>query len=129
MKKIAALLFIGMVSILLAGCEQHDAEIASENLSKAADNFEVRRRLLFINTRSGEPIWLFEGLCSVSDGETGSSVAVTCKVGPKAYQKHLLGLSTDVTWLAEQIDEQDVSVYHYRRVFKPSAVIPDIDVR
>jgi len=38
--------------ILLSGCS--DADIASKNLSKAADNFEISRRIVFYNGITGE---------------------------------------------------------------------------
>jgi hypothetical protein len=68
-----------------------------------------------------------EGLCSISD-ET-NQLEVTCKVGPTEYKKHFLGLSDNVTYFAEQLDGAQVSTYHYRVVFKPQAIIPDIDLR
>jgi hypothetical protein len=34
-----------------------------------------------------------------------------------------------VTWFAEQINPAMVSKDHYRVVFKPSTIIPDIDAR
>lgn len=46
-----------------------------------------------------------------------------------AYNKHFLGLSDNVTYFAEQLETADVSAYHHRIVFKPQAIIPDIDFR
>ena len=34
-----------------------------------------------------------------------------------------------MTYFAEQIDGARVSAYHYRVVFKPQTIIPDIDFR
>jgi len=34
-----------------------------------------------------------------------------------------------VTYFVEQLEPKNVSVYHYRVVFKPQAIVPDIDVR
>jgi len=34
-----------------------------------------------------------------------------------------------VTYFAEQLDGAQVSAYHYRVVFKPQAILPDIDFR
>jgi hypothetical protein len=34
-----------------------------------------------------------------------------------------------VTWFAEQLDAQDVSADHYRVIFKPSTILPDIEGR
>ena len=51
----AALLTLGVT-----GCSS-DADVVSENLSKAADNFEVQRRVVFYNGISGEYILVVGG--------------------------------------------------------------------
>jgi hypothetical protein len=56
-------------------------------------------------------------------------LTVTCKTGPNAYKKHFLGLSDNVTYIVEQLEAKDVSVYHYRVIFKPSTIVPDIDIK
>ena len=38
-------------------------------------------------------------------------------------------MSDNVTYVIEQLDSAAVSTYHYRRTFKPQALIPDIDFR
>lgn len=111
----------------LAGC--NDADIASANLSKAADMFEINRRVVFYNGITGEYILTIEGLCSLGNNDNNKRMSVTCKTGPKDYKKHFLGLSDNVTFFAEQIDAAKVSVYHYRVIFKPQAIIPDVDFR
>lgn len=112
--------------MLLAGC-QDDAVIASRNLSKAADMFEINRRVVFYNGITSEYILSIEGFCSINPGPT--KLAVTCKTGPGAYKKHYLGISDNVTYFAEQLESKDVSVYHYRVIFKPQTIIPDVDFR
>ena len=111
----------------LAGC--NDAQVASSNLSKAADNFEISRRVVFYNGITGDYMLTIEGLCSLGSASETKAVTVTCKTGPAAYKKHFLGLSNNVTYFAEQVEAKAVSTYHYRVVFKPSVIIPDIDYR
>ena len=112
---------------MLAACE-NDATIASRNLSKAADMFEVNRRVIFYNGITGGYILTIEGRCSIEGGR-GTQLSVTCKTGDDAYKKHFLGLSDNVTFFAEQLEARDVSVYHYRVIFKPQTIVPDIDFR
>lgn len=111
----------------LAACGDDDARVASRNLSKAADMFEINRRVVFLNGITDTYLLSIEGLCSISD--QGRQLEVTCKTGPDRYKKHFLGLSDNVSYLAEQLEEQKVSTYHYRVVFKPQAIIPDVDFR
>lgn len=110
----------------LFGCS--DADVASNNISRAADQFEVTRRIVFYNGITGDYILTIEGLCSLGNYDSAGELTVTCKTGPKEYKKHFLGLSDNVTYVAEQIESVDVSVYHYRVIFKPSVIVPDIDL-
>jgi hypothetical protein len=112
---------------LLAGCS--DADVASSNLSKAADYFEITRRIVFYNGITGEYILTLEGRCSLGNYDKARELSVTCKTGENAYKKHFLGLSDNVTFFAEQIETADVSVYHYRVAFKPQTIVPEIDIR
>ena len=124
MNKILALIF---AVAAIAGCS--DANVASSNLSKAADNFELTRRIVFYNGITGEYMLSIEGLCSIGSAAETKAVAVTCKTGPSEYKKHFLGLSDNVTYFAEQVAAAQASQYHYRVVFKPAAIVPDIEIR
>jgi hypothetical protein len=128
MKKriISALALVGIAASITA-CT--DADIASQNLSKAADNFEVMRRIVFYNGITGDYVLTIEGLCSLGNYDKARELSVTCKTGAGQYKKHFLGLSDNVTYFAEQIESAAVSTYHYRVIFKPSAIIPDIEVK
>ena len=110
----------------LSAC-QDDVQIASQNISRAADNFEVMRRVVFMNGITDEYMLEVIGACSLDD--RGSSVQVTCKDGNGEFVRHQLGLSDNVTYFAEQLETIDVSANHYRVTFKPQQIIPDIDLR
>lgn len=112
----------------LTGCFS-DAKMASHNLSKAADMFEIDRRVVFYNGITSEYILTIEGRCSIEKDRKDNQLEVTCKTGHEAYKKHFLGISDNVTYFAEQLKSKGVSVYHYRVVFKPQAIIPEIDAR
>lgn len=58
-----------------------------------------------------------------------NQLEVTCKTGPETYKKHFLGLSQNVTYFAEQLESAQVDVYHYKVIFKPEAIIPDVDLQ
>jgi hypothetical protein len=112
----------------LAACER-DADIASRNLSVAADMFEINRRIVFYNGITGDYILTVEGLCSLGNRDSERRLTVTCKTGANSYKKHFLGLSDNVTFFAEQMEPAGADVYHYRVIFKPAAIIPDVDFR
>jgi hypothetical protein len=116
---------LAMVGIaLVAGCSS-DADVASRNLSTAADQFEIDRRVVFINGITDKYLMSIEGRCSIVDANR--QLEVTCKTGPNTYKKHFLGLSDNVTYFTEQLEGVAVDTYHYRVIFKPEAIIPDVD--
>ena len=124
MKKLVLLALLAIV-IGLMGCS--DADVASSNLSTAADNFEITRRIVFYNGVTGDYILVIEGLCSLGNYDIDGELSVTCKTGVASYKKHFLGLSDNVTYFAEQIESAQANVYHYRVIFKPAVIIPDIE--
>jgi ABC-type Fe3+-hydroxamate transport system substrate-binding protein len=113
-------------SLAVAGCTS-SADTASKNLSAAADNFQINRRIQFINGMTDKVFLQIEGYCSL-DPQSGE-LQVTCKVGPDEYKKHFLGLSNNVTYVAEQIDPAKTDPYHYTMVVRPDSLIPNIDVQ
>jgi len=132
MKEQTRMVGLGLVlmtaAYLLQGCDSA-ANVASKNLSKAADSFEVSRRVVFYNGITGEYMLTVEGLCSLGNYDSNNQLSITCKVGPEQYKKHFLGLSDNVTYFVEQMEPSKASVYHYRVIFKPSTILPNIDVQ
>jgi hypothetical protein len=110
---------------MFTGCD--DAKVASSNLTKSADNFELVRRIIFYNGITGEYMLNIEGKCSTFND--GKRVEVICKTGDGLYKKHFLGLSDNVTYFVEQLEGKNASAYHYRVTFKPQTILPDIDFR
>ena len=102
--------FFVLLPLLLVACED-DAKVASRNLSKAADMFEIERRIVFYNGITNEYILSLEGRCSLLD--QGNQLEVTCKTGPDSYKKHFLGLSDNVTYFAEQTEGDNWSQYSF----------------
>lgn len=123
-----ALAVMLLLIVVLSGCSR-DADVASRNLSYAADDFQVNRRIVFYNGINGEYILVIEGLCSLGNDRTNSELSITCKVGPGTYKKHFLGRSDNVTFFVEHIEPNTVSTYHYAVMFKPASVIPDVHVK
>lgn len=125
MRKVVLAGLIGLATILSA-C--NDADVASSNISTAADQFEILRRVIFYNGITGEYMLVVEGYCSLGNWDESSELTVTCKTGPGEYKKHFLGLSDNVSYFVEQLDSAGVSTSHYRVIFKPSVILPDIDL-
>lgn len=128
MKKKFAILFVGIMSIItLIGCTT-EADTVSHNLSKSADSFEVQRRVVFFNGITDKYLLTVEGLCSLNV-DSDKKLTVTCKVGEGHYKKHYLGLSDNVSYFVEQTDAKYEDAYHYKVLFRPESIIPDVDLQ
>lgn len=129
-----AIVAVLSASVVLTGCTQSDADVAAHNISKAAEQFEVLRRIVFINGITDKYLLEIDGYCSVETTESalGGSIEVTCRTeqdkhGKWQFKKSFLGLSDNVTYMVEQIDPINVSTTHYRVIFKPETIVPDFD--
>ncbi|WP_280221721.1 hypothetical protein [Nocardia neocaledoniensis] len=121
---IAAVVAVCTGAAVLAGCSS-DADVVSENLSKESDQFKIDRRVVFFNGITDKYLLSIEGKCSIKDAN--NQLEVTCKTGDDEYKKHFLGLSDNVSYFVEQLEAVEVSRYHYKVIFKPEAIIPDVD--
>ena len=127
MKKLYSFLAAGLIALSLTACD--DSEVATRNLIKAADNFEVNRRIVFHNGITDTYMLEIEGRCSIDLNQNNTAFNVICDVGNGNYKRHTLVLSDNVTAFVEQIEPNKVSKNFYRVTFKPSTIIPNIDVR
>lgn len=126
-KKVIAGVLIGVGAMIGLSACANDADVVSENLSKAADNFEVNRRIVMFNGITDKYLLSIEGPCSINDD--GNQLEVVCKTGPGTYKKHFLGLSDNVSYFVEQGEPISASANHYRVTFKPQQILPDVDFR
>jgi hypothetical protein len=115
-----------LVGVLSLSACVDDASMASANLSRAADMFEIERKIVFYNGITDEYIAVIEGRCSIQP--ISGRLEVTCKTGENEFEKHFLGISDNVTYFAMQTETADVSVYHSRIIWKPQSIIPDVDL-
>lgn len=130
MKKIIPLAVAGALGLTaLTGCGPHQSDVVSHNLSNAADNYQVPRKITFYNGITGKDILVVTGYCSLGNNDAPKELSFTCKTGPHSYIKDFLGLSDNVTYLAEQLDGQDVSSTRYTVTWIPQAVLPNVQVK
>lgn len=128
MKKIIpAVLGVVAAGILLSGCDDA-ATTANENLSKAADNFEVPRRIVGINAITDKVLFTVEGFCSITPAD--KKLDVLCKTDAGGtVERTSLGLSDNVTWVSTQLSGIKVSFIQPRVIFAPGGIIPNVDLR
>lgn len=112
----------------LAACTS-DADEAARNLSTAAEQFEVQRRITVLHPFTGDVTFEVEGRCSMESTESALSgyTEVTCKIGPNEYAKHYIKSGDNGQVLMQQLETVDVSVYHHRVIIKPENILPEFD--
>lgn len=101
------------------------AENVNHNLSQAADNFQVARKITVYNARTDLIVMEMEGYMSISNNST-SELVVTCKTGANEYKKNYVYLNEYVIYVVEDITGTVTDPYHYKIHFY--GAMPDIDM-
>ena len=132
MRKVALIAMAAVLLVAGTACGKSDADQAAQNLSKAAEQFEVPRRIVFFNGITDKYLLEVRGYCSVETRDSGLSGAleVTCRSGTDGkatFTKHFLGLSDNVSYIVEQLEGIEVSATFPRVIFKPESIVPDFD--
>lgn len=123
---LVSLLIAAMLACCLTGCREADR--ASYNVSKQADNFNIVRQVTVIDCINGDVMFQMTGKMSVyADTEDNQLEIVVEDSG--TYTKHIIGLSDNVTYVVEDLNlgKNDVSKYHYTINFNPKMWVP-VDV-
>ena len=124
MKRIVVLMLIVVcLCTCLVGCTE--ADNVNHNLSQAADNFQVTRKITVYNARTDLIIMEMEGNMSLSNNTTNELV-VTCMTGPNEYKKNYIYLNEYVIYVVEDITGTVTDPYHYKIHFYTA--LPDIDI-
>lgn len=87
------------------------ADNVNHNLSQAADNFEVVRKITVYNARTDLIVMEMEGYMSLSNNTT-SELVVTCKTGANEYKKNYVYLNEYVIYVVEDITGTTTNPYH-----------------
>ncbi len=121
---LAALMAFG-IGLGIAACSPTSADTVNRNLTTEADEFNVVRKIVAVNTRSDTVLFEVTGRCSMTRDQ---DLVLTCREGPDAYKRHYIGSATDVAWTAIQLESVDVDRYQTKIIFRPTSVIPDFDL-
>ena len=119
-KKIMIAVVLIVMAMLLSACRQ--SEIVTSNLKREADDFNIRRRITVLNTRTDTPMMQITGLLSIST-DSDRDLNITIEKAPGEYVLNYAHLSQDTTYIVEQIETKEVSKYQYEIKFYPSQLI------
>lgn len=117
--KIIALFMLA--TVILAGCEARESEKVAYNIAKEADNFNVYRRVVIINTRTDKPEFEVIGKLSVTVSTDRLDVIVEDN---GKYYKHIINLTDNNMFVVEDLGGADVSKFKYEINYIPESIIP-----
>lgn len=117
MRRKVNLVIVTIILILLCGCTQADK--VNYNIRQDAENFNVRRRVIALNTRTNEALFEVTGLISISSDSDGD-LNVTIKTGEDEFKLFYAHLSDDVTYTCIQLEADHVTPYAYEISFFPA---------
>jgi len=129
-KKNPVKVIIGVLCIILglglvAGCDSA-ADTANKNLSKAAENFEVPRRITGVNGITDKVMFTVEGFCSYETG--GETYDIICKQPDGSIERTTMAKSDNVTIIVTQMGGTKVDLFRSRVIFRPERIIPNFDL-
>lgn len=121
-KTLAALaITAGLVTV--AGCTQADR--ASYNVSEEAENFNVLRRLVVINTVTDKPLLELTGKFSNDIDIDSKQLEITVKEENGTFKKHFIGLdAATVVYTIEDINGTNVDPNRFQISYLPEAIVP-----
>lgn len=120
MKKV--LICVLLISVLFVVSACRTSEKVTYNLRREADEFNVRRRITVLNTRTDTPMMQITGLLAI-DVDGDGDLNITIEKAPGEYVLNYAHLSQDTTYIVEQIETKEVSKYKYEIIFYPENLV------
>lgn len=120
MKRILVVLLLLVMVFALTACSESDK--VTHNLKREANDFNVRRRITVLNTRTDKAMMQITGLLSIRTDINGD-LSITIEKAPGEYMLNYAHLSQDTTYIVEQIETKEVSKYQYEIIFYPQQLI------
>ena len=119
-KKIILIVLLVVTVLVLSSCRQ--ADTVRHNLKREADDFNIRRRITVLNTRTDTPMMQITGLLSI-DVDKDGDLNITIEKEPNQFVLNYAHLSQDTTYIVEQIETKEVNKYQYEIKFYPTQLI------
>lgn len=120
MKKVMAIILVVVMTIGFAGCTQ--ATRVSSNLSQEADSFNIVRKLVAFNQRTGEVVFIAIGNFSLQK-ESDGDLAIIGE-DDNGFYKHFVYLSSEMGYTCEQLEVSSVSKYKFTINYNPNYIFP-----
>lgn len=131
-KLIIAVPLLALLCLFGAACGSQ-ADTASTNISKEAEQFKVGRHIVVTSGITDKVLYDITGRCSW-ETPTTRTLEVTCQdVAPTKdhggqYTKATIGLGDQDNWSSVQLGPIKVNVFRTKVIFRPTSIVPDIDL-
>ena len=119
-KKIILIVLLVVTVLVLSSCRQ--ADTVRHNLTREADDFNIRRRITVLNTRTDTPMMQITGLLSI-DVDKDGDLNITIEKEPNQFVLNYAHLSQDTSYIVEQIETKEVNKYQYEIKFYPTRIV------
>ena len=116
---VATMIILAIAS--LTGCGR-ESERVSYNIAQEADNFNVLRRVVVINTRTDKAEFECIGRLAIEVGSKRLDVIV--ETDENKYQKHIINLTGNNMYIVEDLGKAEVNKYKYEINYLPEMIIP-----
>ena len=125
MFKILISLVVFILPIIYCTSCGTESERARYNLSQEADNFNIVRQVTVIDCITGDVLFQMSGKISVIADNTDHQLEILVESDGK-YQKHIIGLSDNVTYVVEDLNlgDNEISQYKYTINYNPKMWLP-----
>lgn len=115
------LIMLAALAMCLSGCGR-ESERVSHNIAQEADNFNVLRRVVVINTRTDKAEFECIGRIAVEVGSKRLNIIVETDKGK--YQKHIVNLTGNNMYIVEDLGGAEVNKYKYEINYLPEMIQP-----
>lgn len=119
---VCLLVVLAAIFMVLPGC-QRESDRVSHNLSLEADNFNVARKLTVINQRTDTILFQMTGNFSVGNDSDGD-LDIIGENKDGTYYKHFVRMSSEITYIVEDLGTTKTNKYQYQINFNPNMIIP-----
>ena len=121
-KLIALASVVVMTASSATACSE--SERVRENLAQEADNFNGVRQITVIACITGDRLFQMTGRSSIIADTGDNQLEIITEYQKGQYNKQIIGLSDNVTYIIEDLENTDVSEYHYEINFNPKMWLP-----
>lgn len=122
MNKLIALASVVIMTASATACSE--SERVRGNLAQEADNFNCVRQITVIDCITGDTLFQMTGRSSIIADTEDNQLEIITEYHKGQYNKQIIGLSDNVTYIIEDLETTDVSEYHYEINFNPKMWLP-----